>query len=185
MTRLTQEIWEDFGQRLRSFILKRIDDPRDADDILQEVFIKIHTNLDSLQDDRRLVPWLYQITRNTIIDHYRSRKVGVPLPETLAIDVELAEKDPITQLAAGLRDMLACLPDKYRQALLLTELEGMKQQELAEQLGISLSGAKSRVQRGRVLLRDALFDCCHFEFDRLGQIMNYTPRPDCCRNCNN
>ena len=75
------------------------------------------------------------------------------------------------------------LPEKYRQALMLTEFRGMKQTELAEQLGISLSGAKSRVQRGREMLRESLLDCCHFEFDRLGGMIAYTLRPDCCQAC--
>ena len=79
--------------------------------------------------------------------------------------------------------MVNSLPEKYRQALLLTEFRGLKQSEMAKELGLSLSGAKSRVQRGREMLRDALLDCCHFEFDRRGHLIDYTPRIDCCRRC--
>ena len=178
------KIWEEFSQSLLGFIRRRVNDPDDAEDILQEVFLKIHTKIDTLEDGDRLVPWLYQITRNTIIDYYRSRRPADELPESLVVDLEPVESDPTAQLAAGLREFMTCLPDKYRRALVLTELDGLKQAELAGRMGISVSGAKSRVQRGREMLRQALLECCHFEFDRRGGVLDYTPRPDCCEMCN-
>jgi RNA polymerase sigma-70 factor (ECF subfamily) len=179
----TLNVWEEFSARLRAFILKRVADPADADDILQEVFVKIHTHIDTLRDEDRLAPWLYQIARNTIVDHYRARRQSVVIPETLAVEDEPPESDVASQLAKGLRPMIALLPDKYRQALLLTEFGDLTQREMAERLGLSLSGAKSRVQRGRLLLRQDLLDCCHFEFDRRGHVIDYVPRPDCCAQC--
>jgi len=178
------KIWEEFSQSLLGFIRRRVNDPDDAEDILQEVFLKIHTKIDTLEDGDRLVSWLYQITRNTIIDYYRSRRPADELPESLVVDPEPVESDPTAQLAAGLREFMTCLPDKYRRALVLTELDGLKQAELAGRMGISVSGAKSRVQRGREMLRQALLECCHFEFDRRGGVLDYTPRPDCCETCN-
>jgi RNA polymerase sigma-70 factor (ECF subfamily) len=177
------KIWEEFSQSLLDFIRRRVNDPDDAEDILQEVFLKIHTKIDTLEDDDRLVSWLYQITRNTIIDYYRTRRPSDELPETLSMDPEPVESAPTAQLAAGLREFMTCLPDKYRRAVVLTELDGLKQTELADRLGISISGAKSRVQRGREMLRQALLECCHFEFDRRGGVLDYTPRPDCCDTC--
>ena len=184
MDHLTAEIWGKFSHRFRSYIQRRVSNPEDAEDILQEVFVKIHTHVDSLQDDQRLVPWLYSITRNAVIDYYRQNRPGVELSEDLLDESELQEDDPAAQLARGLEEMLACLPEKYRQPLQLAELEGMKQKEVAGHLGLSLSGAKSRVQRGRILLRQALLDCCHFEFDRRGNILDYVPRQLCCQSCN-
>ncbi len=184
MTLTTLHVWERFSQQLRAFIIRRIANPVDADDILQEVFVKIHRNIDTLSNEERLVPWLYQITRNTITDHYRSLRQLVDLPETLVVEDEPAETDRTSQLAAGLRFLIEDLPDKYRQALQLAEFESLTQRELAERLGLSLSGAKSRVQRGRKLLLIALTDCCHFEFDRCGQVIDYTPRANCCVHCN-
>ncbi|MFN2195950.1 MAG: RNA polymerase sigma factor SigZ [Anaerolineales bacterium] len=182
-TLTTQAIWEQFGEQLRRFILRRVDDPRDAEDILQDVFIKIHTRLETIKEHERLAAWLYQLTRNTIIDSYRTRRPEVPLPDTLMANPAPDEPEAEAQIAAGLKLMVNGLPDKYRQALLLTEFEGMKQTELAERLGISVSGAKSRVQRGRAMLRQELFDCCHFEFDLRGKMIAYTPRPQCCPQC--
>ncbi len=183
MNRTTEEIWNEFSDKLRGFILKRISEPADAEDILQDVFVKLHTRIDTLRDSNRLAPWLYRITRNTIVDHYRARQPVVPVPDTLTIEDEPDESDAATDIASGLNGMVASLPDKYRQAIVLSEIQGLSQQETADRLGLTLSGAKSRVQRGRGLLREQLLDCCHFEFDRLGHPIDYTPRPDCCRHC--
>jgi RNA polymerase sigma-70 factor (ECF subfamily) len=179
----TEDIWNEFSEELRRFILKRIADPADADDVLQDVFVKLHTRIDTLRESDRLAPWLYQIARNTIVDYYRARHQTVPVPETLAVVDEPAEGDPAARIASSLTGIVDCLPDKYRQAIVLSELQGVPQQQVAEHLGLSLSGAKSRVQRGRDLLRAALLDCCHFEFDRRGHMIDYTPRPDCCPHC--
>ncbi len=176
MTLTTTALWEEFGQRLGGFIRKRVDDPQDAEDLLQEVFLKIHTRLHTLEQEERVLPWIYTIARNTILDYYRARRPTDPLPEDLAEEPEPLEAEPEARLAAGLQRMIqACLPGDYQEALLLTEIQGMKQTELAEKLGLSVSGAKSRVQRGRVLLHQALTDCCQFHFDRTGQMIDYAP----------
>jgi RNA polymerase sigma-70 factor (ECF subfamily) len=183
MNRSTAEVWEDFSQPLLEFIARRVADPDVAEDILQEVFIKIHTNLETLQDQERLVPWLYQVARNKVIDHYRAQRPLEELSETIAVEPEPGEDEPEAHVAYAVKEMLGCLPEKYRQALFLTEIKGVRQTELAEKLGISVSGAKSRVQRGREMLREALLECCHFEFDLRGQVMDYIPRPGCCQTC--
>lgn len=183
MNRSTTELWENFGDEIRKFVARRVSDPDDAEDVLQDIFVKIHTRIDTLQDKERVVPWLYRIARNTIIDHYRSRREFETIPDTLPTEPVDIEGDPVAHLATGLDGMIACIPKKYQQALLLTEIQGLKQQELADQLGLSLSGAKSRVQRGRELLKAALLECCHFEFDRRGHVIHFESRPDCCQNC--
>ena len=180
---LTEQAWQEFSGQLKGFILRRVPDPMDAEDILQEVFVKLHTRIDTLRDERRLIPWLYAIARNAIADYYRVRRPLVELPDDLHAEAEPQEQDPIAQLAVGVESMLQCLPAKYRQALQWVELDGLTQGEMAEQTGLSLSGAKSRLQRGRRLLREAFLDCCHFEFDRRGHPIDYTPRPDCCPQC--
>jgi RNA polymerase sigma-70 factor (ECF subfamily) len=179
----TGEIYEAFSRPLLAYLQRRIGDPMDAEDVLQDIFIRLHTRLDSLRDESRLAPWLYGIARNAVVDYYRGRRQEVDLPEDLSTEPEQEDADLLAQLAAGLRPMLRCLPEKYAQALQLVELDGLTQVDMAGQSGLSLSGAKSRVQRGRALLRNALFDCCHFEFDRRGHPIDYSPRPDCCRQC--
>lgn len=183
MVMTTEQIWEEFHPQLKHFILKRIPDEYNAEDILQDVFLKIHARIDTLHDQEKLQSWLYQIARNTIADYYRTHKATVELSEALLLPEEpLVEDDVVKELIPSVKAMVESLPDVYRQALVLTEYEGLTQRELAERLGLSFSGAKSRVQRAREKLKMMLLDCCHFEFDRLGKVIDYQPNCACCRN---
>lgn len=172
-------LWEQYSQRLTAFIRSRVGDD-DADDILQEVFIRVHRHLCCQPDWEKPESWFYQIARNLIIDHYRSRREMVEVPESLPAEPDLPEEDPEAVLALSLSELVNELPEPYRQALLLTEYQGLTQKDLAENQGISLSGAKSRVQRAREKLRDMLLNCCHFEFDRRGRVVDYY---ECCCGC--
>lgn len=183
MTVTTLDVWNEFGHQLRSFIGRRIPNADDADDLLQEVFVKLHTRIDTLRDEERLAAWVFQITRNALIDHYRTRNGDVALHDVFSTEDEPDESDAEGQVATYLASLVEGLPEKYRQALLLTEFEGLTQKEMAARLGLSLSGAKSRVQRGREMLRQQLLDCCHFELDRRGRVIDYQPRPKYCVQC--
>jgi RNA polymerase sigma-70 factor (ECF subfamily) len=152
-----------------------VNDPATAEDILQDVFVKIQARLDQLKDPAKLQSWIYLIARNAIIDHYRTQKDTVEVPETLLAESE-PESGETEELKASFRRMIYSLPEPYRDALVLTEFEGLTQQQLANRLGISLSGAKSRVQRGREQLKQMLHECCTFEFDRRGKVIDCTPR---------
>lgn len=180
MQNKTETIWNAFCCQLRSFILHRISDPSLADDILQDVFLKVHSNIDNLKDDLKISSWVYQIARNTIIDYYRKHKIRLEDIDTIPVIDETTEESPAQEIASGLKGMVESLPEKYAQALLLVEFQGLSQIELARKLGISVSGAKSRVQRGRQMLRDSLMKCCHFQFDRFGTIIGYHPITCCC-----
>lgn len=180
MTITTENVWREFSDRLRGFIGQRVSSPADADDLLADVFVKVHTRIDSLEDEARLAPWLYQITRNTLTDYYRRRPAT---GESLAgVEAAAAEDDydAAAVISTSLRQLVDRLPEKYRDALVLTEFEGRSQVDMAAELGLSASGAKSRVQRARAMLRDELLACCHFEFDRRGHVIDYEPRPHCC-----
>jgi RNA polymerase sigma-70 factor, ECF subfamily len=183
----TELIWTDMRADLRRFIRRRVADDHVADDLLQETFVRIHRHIDSLSDADRLAGWVYQIARNVIHDHYR-RSAGAA--------VTLGEADPADDPPEGmselhcrsvewLEELIDELPANYRDAVRLAETDGLPQQEVADRLGLSLSGAKSRIQRGRVLLRGVLEECCRFEFDRRGNLLEVDPRPDrtVCRDC--
>jgi RNA polymerase sigma-70 factor (ECF subfamily) len=172
-------LWEQYNQRLGAFIRSRVGDD-DADDILQEVFIRVHRHLCCQPDWEKPESWFYQIARNLIIDHYRKRREMAEVPENLPAEPDLPEDDPQATLTLSLTSLVNELPEPYRQALLATEYQELSQKELAESLGISLSGAKSRVQRAREKLRDMLLNCCHFEFDRRGRVVDYYQRCCCC-----
>ena len=183
MVMTTEQVWEAFQPQLKQFIFRRIPEEQSAEDILQDVFLKIHTRIDSLHDEEKLQSWIYQIARNTIADYYRAHKTTLDLTEALALPEEpVAEDEVVKELLPSIKAMVDTLPNEYRQALILTEYEGLTQRELAERLGLSLSGAKSRVQRAREKLKSMLLDCCHFEFDRLGKVIDYQPRCGCCSN---
>jgi RNA polymerase sigma-70 factor (ECF subfamily) len=173
-------LWDQYSRRLGAFIRSQVSDDGEAEDILQEVFIRVHRNLCCQSEWNKPEGWFYQIARNLIIDHYRRRRELVEIPESLPAELDLPEEDAETVLALSLKEMIDELPEPYRQALLLTEYQGLSQKQLAENQGISLSGAKSRVQRARDKLRDMLLRCCHFEFDRRGRIVDYCERCCCC-----
>ncbi|MEE9464400.1 MAG: RNA polymerase sigma factor SigZ [Candidatus Neomarinimicrobiota bacterium] len=174
MTVTTEQVYADFSLRLRTFILRRVPNEADAEDLLQDIFTKIHKNIRSLKDEDSLTAWVYRITRNAIADYYRGRKLaepisGLPIEPQESPDETALGQPPATWLAPMVRE----LPEKYRQALMLTELGDMSQKDMARNLGISLSAAKMRVQRGRKKLKQAMARCCHFELDRWGHILDY------------
>ena len=174
-----EALWDRYCCRLLAFIRKRVADAHDAEDLLQEVFIRVHQGLCCLREWSRLESWIYQLTRNLIIDYYRRRRPSAEIPDDLPSEEIPVEGDPLARLAGSLKEMIEALPEHYRQALIMTEYQGLSQKALADALGISFSGAKSRVQRARAKLRDMFLACCHFELDRAGRVIDYYER--CCR----
>ena len=179
------QVWDDFTAQLRRFIAGRIQNEADADDILQEVFIKIHRSIDRLEDQSKLQAWVYQIARNAIIDYYRKSERAVEVPGELpeALTEESSGEEVEAEVATWLQPMMEELPEKYREALHLTDIQGLTQMELASRLNISLSGAKSRVQRAREKLKDVLLECCHVEVDRRGKVIDWESKAPDCRYC--
>jgi len=175
-------IYERFDDQLRRFVHGRVADPAAADDIVQDVYLRIHAKIGGLREGDRLESWIYQIARNAIVDHYRPKRPVEELPEQVARLADDGEEtdEVLATLAASVETMLSCLPDHYREALEFTELRGMSQVEMAKALGLSVSGAKSRVQRARERLKQAFLECCHFELDRHGRVIDYYPR---CADC--
>jgi len=183
MNATLEHVWQEFAVKLGQFIRSRVADPASAEDILQDVFVRIQKRLGQLRDPARLEGWIYRIARNAIIDHYRTRREEVELPETLPVEFPANDVE-LEGLNASFRRMIHSLPEPYREAIVLTEIEGLTQRELADRHGISLSGAKSRVQRGRAQLRQMLDECCTFEFDRRGSLVDCAPRAQSgCREC--
>ncbi|QSH41372.1 RNA polymerase sigma factor SigZ [Lentisphaerota bacterium ZTH] len=167
----TESIWFDYHSKLYSFIKGRTDE-NVAEDILQDVFIKIHTGIDSLKETSRIESWLFKITRNAIVDYYRARKVTAALPDGLEAE-QSAEKDSMRkEFYACIMPMISRLPEKYRTAVLLSEIEGKPQKVIAAKENISLSGAKSRVQRGRAMLKSMIYDCCQIELNHKNQLIS-------------
>jgi RNA polymerase sigma-70 factor (ECF subfamily) len=161
-------LWEAQRGELYGFVLKRVRDEAAAEDIVHDALVKAYERRETLKEPRKLRPWLFQITRNAMIDHFRSQKPAEPLPEDLIVEDPEEGERAERELARCLLPLLDELPEPYRDALRLAEVEGSTQRQVASRLGLSLSGAKSRVQRGRRMLRRALFTCCSVELDRRG-----------------
>ena len=174
------QIWEDFSGKIRAYISGRVSDSSHIDDILQEVFIKIHLHLDGLKGDSKIPSWIFKIAHNTVIDFYRKQKATLlPLHEGYSAKDESCDS-AACEIASGLEDIVYALPEKYAKALILVEFSGLSNKEASHKLGISVSGVKSRVQRGRKMIKDSLMRCCHFVFDRFGTILDYHPVTCCC-----
>lgn len=184
MTTASEQLWATFSAPLQQFIRRRVADPQSAEDILQDVFLKIHTHIDALRTQDRIASWIYQITRNAIADYYRAQRPTTDVPATLAAPDALPDADVVDELTPCVAAMVDALPATYQEALRMTEYEGLSQKELSVRLGISFSGAKSRVQRARAQIKQQLLDCCHFHFDYAGQIVDYQPKYACCTNKN-
>lgn len=179
---VTEHAWYALYEPLRAFLRKRVHQEETVEDLLQEVFLRIHTHAESLREGEKLESWIYQIARHRMIDYYRQQR---PVISLQAVDQDLfqaepAEEDVQAELEPAVAAMVNALPEPYREALYLTEYQGLSQRDLAKRLGLSFSGAKSRVQRAREKLKQLLLDCCHFEFDSRGRIIDYQPRCACC-----
>jgi RNA polymerase sigma-70 factor (ECF subfamily) len=208
---VAEELWRDVHERLTAFVAQRVDQPADVADLVQTVFLRAHQHMSALADEERLLPWLFQITRNAIVDYYRSparrREVGGVAPdgalqlspegERFAAGLSASGQPGSTGLpdwgaasddASAMRELAACmrplveqLPPTYREALTLVEFEGVSQVDLASRLGVSVSGMKSRVQRGRSMLRETLLACCEVSRSATGGVLDFAARagPPC------
>jgi len=202
----TTAIWNNFSDHLFNFILQQVKSKSHASDILQDVFIKIHKNRNQLKEVEKLESWLFRITRNTITDHFRKNQKElklineIPTMETEAISLEqnknlqfmadlfaqrLEEFDgeidydleKAIEFFKTMCSFMEKIDPKYAEAVFWIDWHGMPQKDFAAKVGISLSGAKSRVQRGREHFKSLFHQCCEFEYDKRGQVIDFNRRP--------
>ena len=169
------DLWEQHRTRLRGYVARRVRDNDAVDDILQDVFLKARAGLPGVRSSGSLTAWLFRIAANAIADHYRAERPWETLPDDLAAPEPQPDAEAAAELAECIRPLIAGLPEVYRTALVMSDLDGLPQKVVAERLGLSLSATKSRVQRGRERLRQALLACCDIETGRSG-ILGYEPR---------
>lgn len=182
--------WRDLEQRLRPFVARRVQSAADVDDVVQDVLLRMHRGLGALRDEERFGPWVYRVARNAVLDHRRrAQRLPAADPDSVSDEAIIegveALDDAEAVLASYVATFVAMLPSPYREALTLTELEGLTQREAAEMLGVSLTAMKSRVARGRRELRKAFEDCCVIGLDARGHVVACEPRkdgkiPGCC-----
>lgn len=174
-----EQLWLETESKLRQYLYKQVKDHSVVDDLLQNSFLKMQANIHQLRDMDKAGGWLFQIARSTLMDHFRKeKKIQQTNSNCMAPKTEDASmtNDTHEMLAYWLKGALDLLPEPYREAVYLSEIKGMSQKELATHLGISYSGAKSRVQRGKLKLKAIVLDCCDVAADRYGNIMEVKKR---------
>lgn len=178
--------WQEVAAQLRPFLARRVA-PTEIDDVLQEVFLRVQRGLPGLRDDERFTSWLFQIARNSVAEHLRVRArhpLAIGSEDGDAVDEPTDDdREAARSLACCVSIFVARLSSPYREAVTLVELEGLGVREAAEMVGISVSGMKSRVQRGRAQLRGMFDECCEIALDARGKVIDYARRPRPCESC--
>ena len=173
----TEHIWSTFNKELFAFIRHSVKDEETSKDVLQDVFFKIHTKRHTLKDEKKLVSWVWQITRNTILDHYKTSRNLTDLTEFIPAPVDEPNFNGLFALA--MKPFIGTLPEPYRGAIIAVDIEGISQKDYAEKAGISYTAAKSRVQRARKQLKNLFQQCCEAHADIYGNIYDVSPKKNC------
>jgi len=175
--------WAATIERLQSFVAARVGDRELAADLTQDVIVRSIAS-GALAHVDNPSAWLYRSARNAVIDHYRTRRLHGALPEPDQWpDPDVSGEEPndaTKELARCLQPLLSELPETARDALTRVDLNGKTHQSAADELGISVSGMKSRVQRARRQLRNLLTECCVVELDTAGAVSEYHPHGEGC-----
>ncbi len=187
---LKPDSWMAFDARLRGYVRRRVD-PASVDDVVGAILLRLVQRQDDLKKARNPIAWAMRVAANAVIDHHRRRASERGALARVAEDAasrpgaaENDEADAGEELANCLVPLIHSLPESYAEALMLTDIEGLTQRDAAERLGLSLSGVKSRVQRGRGKLKQALLRCCQVQLDSRGGILDYRRRSeDSCGRC--
>ncbi len=176
----TQEVWNQYANDVKQFIMSKVKNTTVTDDILQETFIKIHTKLHTLNDVTKLKSWIFTISRNAIIDYFKVTKQTF---NTTDFDIPTEDKDYNHTEKDCLHGILKNLPKKYRDPLFLSDIKGLKQHEVAAQLKQSLSTTKSQIQRARKLIAKGFMDCCGFVLNDNGKLVGEIKDKKDCNVC--
>ena len=166
-------IWMDLNEELYMFILGKIKDEQIAKDIHQDVFLKIQTKIHQLKHSSKLTSWVYQITRNTIFDYFRtvnSKHVSI---DNLDIPETESESFEYSNLTNCINQKIETLSAQHKEAIILTSFKNYSQKDLAEHLKISYSGTKSRVQKARKILKENILKCPNVESDNSGKLLDF------------
>lgn len=168
--------WRQHKDELRSFLVHRSGSGAEADDLLQEVFLRVVAQGTGFCNVANPRAWLFQVARNLMLDRFRLDRAHVELPDDLVAEPPQAA-DPVDLLSHCLPRVLSELSAEDCEAVVLCDIQGMTQKAFAAHLGLSLPAAKSRVQRARLRLRARLAEACQVKFDEDGKVCCFVPRP--------
>jgi RNA polymerase sigma-70 factor, ECF subfamily len=171
------EIWEEYKSSLLGYIKKRVTDEDDAKDILQDVLLKSYQYCSNGKTVIYLKSWLYKITQNTIIDYHKKNN------KTISFSLDFVETDNeksiIGEASDYIKVLLKLLSDDYARPLYMSDIDGIDQKVIAENLGLTLSNTKSRIQRARVKLKERFLECCEVSFGESGEMVSFDIKPQC------
>lgn len=176
--------WQAFLERLRRYVAERVPSAS-RDDVVGEIVLRLVQHREKLEASRNPFAWMTRVAANAVTDYHRRRASEQKAMAAYASDPSLSDRNmsanvdedlPSADLAACVAPFIEQLPPRYRDALKLVEIEQLSQKEAAARLGLSVSGIKSRVQRGRSKLKTAILRCCAIQLDRRGEVIDHTPR---------
>ena len=171
------EIWEEYKSSLLGYIQKRVPNNDDAKDILQDVLLKSYQFCSKGKTVINLKSWLYKITQNTIIDYYKKQNKSIPF--NLELPDNQDENSLIGDASEYIKALLKLLPDEYAIPLFMYDLEDIDQKTISKKLNLTLPNTKSRIQRGRVKLKERFLECCIVAFDENGEMISFDIKPQC------
>ena len=164
-------VYREFRTKLQSYLARRLRNSDDVEDVLQDVFVRVTRNAQTLKSVREPLAWLYTLTNSALVDHLRKQRNHVEVTDGDVENIpDLSERDTENDFSACLLPLVDNLPEKYQGAVKFVDMGGGKQTELAKSTGLTVSAAKSRVQRGRHMLKEAILGCCLVERDGLQNV---------------
>lgn len=179
-------------QAILKFISTKVQNNEDAEDLTQEVFIKLLRSTEKGIPINNLQNWLFNVAKNIVIDHYRKKKIvledindnnnhGLKCEES---ELALTE-DQQLRLKVYLRTVIQDLPENDRKLIEMSEFQGFSQKEIAEELGMNYTTVRSKIQRGRQKIKKTISSCCEIIQGGKGSIIGYKPRKNkhCTANC--
>ena len=171
------EVWEDYKSSLLGYINKRVENEDDAKDILQEVLLKSYQYCSKGKTVVYLKAWLYKITHNAIIDYHKKSN------KTVAFDTDVVELEnensSFGEASEYIKVLLKLLPSNYATPIYMSDIDGIDQKVIAENLGLTLPNTKSRIQRARVKLKEKFLECCIVSFGENGEMVSFDIKPEC------
>ena len=179
----SEEAFRQFHQQLRRYVQRRLSAIEDIEDVLQEVFLRVVRNEARYSDVKEPLAWLYTVTKSVLADHYR-KQGKMPVQdnrdvESVGMPIEVAD----TSFSGCIVPLLADLPEIYREALRFTDLNGGRQKDFAASQGIGLPAAKSRIRRGREMLKKSILSHCAVQLDGQRRVMDVSPHSDGGKDC--
>lgn len=189
---ISEEIWDEYNVKLKSYIMRKVSDKYEAEDIFQEVGFRVFKGESKILEVKNIEAWLYSIAGNAIIDYYRRKDRFTYFDDINALNIKESHTPELdnynSETASCLLQLTELLPTTYKDAIIESDYNGIRQNLLGEKWGLSYSGAKNRVQRARKKLKETMLNCCEVKSDKRGNIIELVNKKDLsekfsCINC--